>query len=94
MFFSSFRFFRRQGKSRFNDWKTRHVCYTFVEHGRSWTRAGEKGKERGFRGQNVGWLADRLARHSYYVRGRFPTDTRCSSAKKGAGETVVGPSRW
>lgn len=75
----------RQAKSRFNDWKTRHVRYTFVEHGRSWNHRRER----------KGTRFSRMARwpvgcHSYYVRGRFRTDTRCSSAKKGAGETVVG----
>lgn len=75
----------RQAKSRFNDWKTRHVCYTFVEHGRSWNHRRER----------KGTRFSRMARwpvgcHSYYVRGRFRTDTRCSSAKKGARETVVG----
>lgn len=44
-----------------------------------------------FAARTAGWLTGCL---SVIVRGCFPTDTRCSSAKKGAGETASSGLPW
>lgn len=85
-----------------NALKIHRSRYTFEEHGRGgWQRSVVPGVERKERERFAArtawagwpdWLTGCL---SVIVRGRFRTDTRCSSAKKGAGETAAsGCSPW
>lgn len=66
-----------------------------MEHGRSVDWLARMERNAVFAARTAGWLAGWLTGClSVIVRGCFPTDTRCSSAKKGAGETAASGLPW